>query len=230
MAGAFRKKFSERPRKCSRSFSGLPLVESTFGNPKYVWEPQIIINKGAWSLQSISRTLSASVRRGTPLFFSEVVPERASQSWSWDSQQYWGHFWIERRSESVSNFGAYRDLARVLLLTSNPQNCRNKQKKTAKGHLCFLHQTSLKRYLRNGQEKSRLLSWRRLGISSLEAQQRYFAYRALLVAIVSQNNLVLVFCGASHNYRTIRCKMGVSRRCVCVKPSTKGGSHHFGEM
>ena len=24
--------------------------------------------------------------------FSEVVPERASQSWSWNSQQYWGHF------------------------------------------------------------------------------------------------------------------------------------------
>ena len=26
-------------------------------------------------------------------FFSEVVPERASQSRSWNSQQYWGYFW-----------------------------------------------------------------------------------------------------------------------------------------
>ena len=24
--------------------------------------------------------------------FSELVPERASQSWSWNSQQYWGYF------------------------------------------------------------------------------------------------------------------------------------------
>ena len=31
------------------------------------------------------------VRLGTPLF-SEVVPERASQSRSWNSQQYWGYF------------------------------------------------------------------------------------------------------------------------------------------
>ena len=31
--------------------------------------------------------LSPSARLGTPLF-SEVVPERAFQSWSWNSQQY----------------------------------------------------------------------------------------------------------------------------------------------
>ena len=34
--------------------------------------------------------------------------------------------------------------------------------------------------------------------SSLEAQQRYFSYRAILVAIVLQNSFVLVFMG----YRT----------------------------
>ena len=33
--------------------------------------------------------LPPPVRLGTPRF-SEVVPERASQSWSWNSQQYWG--------------------------------------------------------------------------------------------------------------------------------------------
>ena len=42
----------------------------------------------------------------------------------------------------------------------------------------------------------------------LEAQQRYFSYRAILVAIVSQKSFVFVFMGVSHNYRAIRCKMG----------------------
>ena len=66
-------------------------------------------------------------------------------------------------------------------------------------------------------------------VTSLEAQQRYFSYRAMLVAIISQKCFVLVFYGVSHNYRAIRCKMGVSHRCVCVKLSAKGGvSHHFG--
>ena len=41
----------------------------------------------------------------------------------------------------------------------------------------------------------------------LEAQQRYFSYRAIPVAIVSQNYLVFVFVG-SHNYRAICCKIG----------------------
>ena len=39
------------------------------------------------------------------------------------------------------------------------------------------------------------------------AQQRYFSYRAILVAIVSQNNFAF-FMGVSHYYRAIRCKMG----------------------
>ena len=34
------------------------------------------------------------------------------------------------------------------------------------------------------------------------------SYRAIPVAIVSQNSFVLVFVGVSHNYRAIRCKMG----------------------
>ena len=36
------------------------------------------------------------VRLGTPLF-SELVPERASQSWSSTSQQYWGRFWTKAK-------------------------------------------------------------------------------------------------------------------------------------
>ena len=49
--------------------------------------------QGIWGFQSVSRILSPPVRLGTPLF-SEVVPERPSQSWSWNSQQYWGYVWI----------------------------------------------------------------------------------------------------------------------------------------
>ena len=56
----------------------------------------------------------------------------------------------------------------------------------------------------------------------LEAQQRYFSYRAILVAIVSQNSFVLAFMG----YRTIIARNtlqnGVSHKCACVKLSTKG--------
>ena len=68
------------------------------------------------------------------------------------------------------------------------------------------------------------------GFMNLEAQQRYFSYRALLVAIVSQNSFVLVFMG----YRTVIARYvenGASHRCACVKLSAKGGvSHHFGGL
>ena len=33
--------------------------------------------------------------------FSEMVPERASQSWSWNSQQYWGYSWKMQFMTSV---------------------------------------------------------------------------------------------------------------------------------
>ena len=49
----------------------------------------------------------------------------------------------------------------------------------------------------------------------LEAQQRYFSYRAILVAIVSRNPFVLVFVG----YRTIFAryvtKRGIAQMCLC---------------
>ena len=68
----------------------------------------------------------------------------------------------------------------------------------------------------------------RRGTGPLEAQQRYFSYRAMLVAIVSQNSFVLVFMG----YRTVIAryvaKWGIAQMCLC-KLSTNGGvSHHFG--
>ena len=59
---------------------------------EYSWEPQSPTSQGIWALQTVSRILSPSRRLATPLF-SEVGSERASQSWSWNSQQYRGHFW-----------------------------------------------------------------------------------------------------------------------------------------
>ena len=44
------------------------------------------------------------------------------------------------------------------------------------------------------------------------------SYRAMLVAIVSQNSCALVFMG----YRD-KLQHGVSHRCACVKLTTKGG-------
>ena len=62
----------------------------------------------------------------------------------------------------------------------------------------------------------------------LEAQQRYFSYRAILVAIVSQNSLVLVFMG----YRTIIAryvaKWGIAQMCLCETKYQEGVSHHVG--
>ena len=63
---------------------------------------------------------------------------------------------------------------------------------------------------------------------ALEAQQRYFSYRAILVAIVSQNSFVLVFMG----YRTIIAryvaKWGIAQMCLCETKYQGGVSHHFG--
>ena len=63
-------------------------------------------------------------------------------------------------------------------------------------------------------------------LSFLEAQQRYFSYRATLVAIASQNSFVLVFMG----YRTIiaRCvaKCGIAQMCLCETKYQGGVPHH----
>ena len=66
------------------------------------------------------------------------------------------------------------------------------------------------------------------GDESLEAQQRYFSYRAILAAIVSQNSFVLVYVG----YRTIIAryvaKWGIAQMCLCETKYQGGVSHHFG--
>ena len=65
-------------------------------------------------------------------------------------------------------------------------------------------------------------------LSGLEAQQRYFSYRAIPVAIVLQNSFVLVFTG----YRTIIAryvaKWGIAQMCLCETKYQGGVSHHFG--
>ena len=56
-----------------------------------------------------------------------------------------------------------------------------------------------------------------------EAQQRYFSYRAILVAIVSQNFFVLVFMG----YHTIIARYvatwGIAQMCLCETMKQRGG-------
>ena len=62
----------------------------------------------------------------------------------------------------------------------------------------------------------------------LEAQQGYFSYRAILVAIVSQNSFAFVFMG----YRTLVAqyvaKWGIAQMCLCETKYERGVSHHFG--
>ena len=62
-------------------------------------------------------------------------------------------------------------------------------------------------------------------LSSLGAQQRYFSYRAILVAIVSQNSCVLV---VLMWYRTIIAryvaKGGIAQMCLC-KTKYEGGGY-----
>ena len=56
----------------------------------------------------------------------------------------------------------------------------------------------------------------------LEAQEEYFSYRVILVAIVSQNDFVLLFMG----YLTIIVRhiaSGVSHRCACAKTKYQEG-------
>ena len=78
---------------------------------------------------------------------------------------------------------------------------------------------SLPRYAENQKKKDKI-HW------MLEAQQRYFSYRAIHVAIVSQNSFVLVL-WASHNYSAICCKMGYCTDMSGIKSMTKGGIAPF---
>ena len=87
-AGTFRKKFRKNsgktPETLSERFLEFP-SGVRLGSPKPY-------NSRHLRLPEHFQNSLPPVRLGTPLF-SEVVPERASQSWSWNSQQYWGYSW-----------------------------------------------------------------------------------------------------------------------------------------
>ena len=73
-------KFRKDPGNALRAFPGIP-VESTAGIP------QTLQLKAFEASRAFPEFSQPPVRLGAFLF-SEVVPERASQSWSWNSQQY----------------------------------------------------------------------------------------------------------------------------------------------
>ena len=57
---------------------------------------------------------------------------------------------------------------------------------------------------------------------NLEAQQRYCSYRAILVAIVSQNSFVLVFVEYPTNIARYAAKRGIAQS-TCDEPMYQGG-------
>ena len=87
LSGRNSRKIPERPRKRSQSVS--------WNFPReYGWDAPNPIIQGIEASRAFPEFSPPPVRLGTPLF-SELVPERASQeSCSWNSQQYWGYFWI----------------------------------------------------------------------------------------------------------------------------------------
>ena len=79
-------KIRKDPGNALRVFPGISLG-STAGIP------QTLQFKAFKASRAFPEFSPPPVRLGTPLF-SEVVPERASQSRSWNSQQYWGYFLV----------------------------------------------------------------------------------------------------------------------------------------
>ena len=63
--------------------------------------------------------------------------------------------------------------------------------------------------------------------SLLQAQQRYFSYRAMLVAIVSQNSVVLVFMGYRTTIARDVAKCGIAQMCLCRTKYQGGGLAPF---
>ena len=76
-------KFRKDPGNALRAFPGISL-ESTAGMP------QTLSFKAFEASRASPEFSPPQYGWGHLVFFSELVPERASQSWSWNSQQYWG--------------------------------------------------------------------------------------------------------------------------------------------
>ena len=61
----------------------------------------------------------------------------------------------------------------------------------------------------------------------LEAQQRYFSYRAILAAIVSQNSFMLVFMGYRTAVARYVAKWGIAQMRLCETKKQRGGIAPF---
>ena len=88
--------FSERPRKRSQSVSWNSRRE-------YGWDPPQTQKFKAFEASRAFPEFSPPQYGWGRLFISEVVPDWASQSWSWNSQQYWGYFWVPEILPSMSD-------------------------------------------------------------------------------------------------------------------------------
>ena len=71
---------------------------------------------------------------------------------------------------------------------------------------------------------------RHRGLPIKEAQQRYFSYRAILSAIVSQNCFVLVFLGYRTSIARYVAKWGIALICLCKRRHQGGVSHPVGGL
>ena len=67
-------------------------------------------------------------------------------------------------------------------------------------------------------------------IDALEAQPRYFSYRAILVVIVSQSSFVLVFMGYGTLIVRYIAKLGIAQMCLCETKCQWGGIPPFWGM
>ena len=85
-------------------------------------------------------------------------------------------------------------------------------------------QTELRTLSQNCEQTLQKLRTNR--ITNLEAQQRYFSFRAIPVAIVSQNSFVLVFVGYRTTIARYVAKCGIAQMCLC-ETKCQGGIAPF---
>ena len=136
-AGTFRKKFRKNFRKTPETLSERFLEFRSrvrLGSPKPY-------NSRHLRLPEFS---PPPVRLGTPLF-SEAVPERASQSRSWNSQQYWGHVWtkpflVQERNRDCKD--PHRPFATRQVVGKVTKHLRRKPRRATLIFLLFLYATA----------------------------------------------------------------------------------------
>ena len=88
-AGTFRKKFLKNSGKTPETLSELFLE---FPSRVRLGSPKPYNSRHLTAPEHFQNSLNPPPVWLGRLLFSEVLPERASQSRSWNSQQYWGYF------------------------------------------------------------------------------------------------------------------------------------------